>query len=381
MNRRWLLLAAAPVAALGLLAACSDDETTGGGDGTDSGGGGSETSTPDGGGFDSSTADGSVTDGGADVTVTATTVAKFAPLFGELPEGIAVLRNDGGAGTPLVGFAPQGRIVSVLGDGGTAEFASFAGATGQTTLGMAVDANNNVYVAVADTSGGAGVPAAGIYRILASDPTHTPVLFSQPSTLPYGFLNGLDFIGTDLFFTDSTGTIFKSDSNGVTNVWLSALSAGGGPTELAGDEQDCKLGNGFPLGVNGITHDAANIYVVNTDKGTLLKIPRIAGDAGVGGAIVTVKKDAALCGADGLLLDKDGSFLVANNKKNKVQRVTAAGVISDYYNGAPLDGPASLWIDTQGTTRRLLVTNSAFGSYNTDGGKPVPSLVSLTLAP
>lgn len=382
MNRRWLFLAAAPVAALSLLAACSDDDTPGGTVDPDGGGGGSEASTLDGsgGGGDSSNPDGNTLDGGADVVVTPTVLAKFAPLFGELPEGIAVLRNDGGAGTPLVGFAPQGRIVSILGDGGTAEFASFAGATGQTTLGMAVDGANNVYVAVADTSGGAGIPAAGIYKISAADPTHTPVVFTQGTTLPYGFLNGLDFIGTDLFFTDSTGTIFKSDANGVTNVWLSAL-VDNGPTELAGDEQDCKLGNGYPLGVNGITHDATNIYVVNTDKGTLLKIPRVAGDAGVGGAIVTVKKDAALCGADGLVIDKDGSFLVANNKKNKIQRVTAAGVITDYFSGAPLDGPASLWIDTQGTTRRLLVTSSAFASYNTDGGKPAPSLVSLTLAP
>lgn len=380
MNRRWLLLAAAPVAALGLLAACSDDDPAGTPDP-----GGAETGTPEtGGGFEAgpgsdSSIDQNVPDGAVDAALTPTVLTRFNPTFGELPEGVTVLRADGGAGTPLVGFAGQGRIVSVLGDGGYQQFAEFAGNVNGSffMLGMTVDAANNVYVAVADTSGGAAVPAAGVYKIAATDATHTPTPYATPAAAQaFEFVNGLDFIGTDLFIADSSGTIFKTDNLGVTTVWLSA-NVGIANTALAGDVNDCKLPNGFPIGVNGITHDATNLYAVNTDKGTLLKIPLGAGNAP--GAIAVVKKDPALCGVDGVVLDKDGTFLVANNGKSSIQRVTAQGVITTVFAGKPLDGPASLWIDTQGTTRRLLVTNSAFGSAGADGGVPQPSLVSFTL--
>lgn len=102
-------------------------------------------------------------------------------------------------------------------------------------------------------------------------------------------------------------------------------------------------------------------------------------DAGTAGAITVLKKDPALCGADGLIMDSDGTFLVANNAKSKIQRVTKAGVIADVSSGRPLDGPASLWIEGTGAGRHLFVTNTAFGSSAADGGMPAPSLVSLPL--
>lgn len=365
MNRRWVFIGAVPCLALGLLAACGGDDS-GSGNGADAGNNVPETSTPDSSGGGDSAIDQRSPDGGLDGSAKPTVLAKFDPVQGELAEGLTVLQ-----GTPLVTFAPQGRIVSVLGDGGVQDFATFAGAAGSFTLGLTVDPANNVYVAVADTNGAAAsTPAPGVYKVGPGG--GTPQLYTTVAAgITFGFLNGLDFIGTDLYITDSQGSIYKASNLGITTSWLSA-------NELAGDETDCKLGNGFPIGANGITHDANNVYVVNTDKGTLLKIARNP-DAGTAGAITVIKKDPALCGADGLTMDADGSFLVANNAKNKIQRITAAGVVTDVFSGAPLDGPASLVIQTQGTARRLLVTNSAFGSASADGGKPAPSLVSLTL--
>jgi hypothetical protein len=365
MNRRWFFIASVPSLALAVLAACGSDDP-GSSPGADAGNNLPETSTTDGPGSTDSSADQSASDGGPDGSVKPPVLAKFNPATGELAEGLAVLQ-----GTPLVTFAPQGRIVSVLGDGGVQDFATFAGATGSFTLGLTIDPANNVYVAIADTNGAAAsTPAAGVYKVGPAG--GTPQLYTTISPgITFGFLNGLDFIGTDLYITDSQGSIYKTSNIGVTSAWLTA-------NDLAGDQNDCKLGNGFPIGVNGIAHDADNVYVVNTDKGSLLKIAR-APDAGTAGAITIVKKDPALCGADGLTIDKDGTFLVANNAKNKIQRVTAAGVITDVYSGAPLDGPASLVIETQGATRRLLVTNSAFGSAAADGGKPAPSLVAIPL--
>ncbi|MDB4939124.1 MAG: hypothetical protein JWP87_6096 [Labilithrix sp.] len=367
MNRRWVLITAVPAVALGLLAACGDDDD-GGAVTPDSGMNSPEGSTTDGPGGGDSALDQKAPETGTDASITATTLAKFDPVQGELPEGLAV-QHIGADTNVLVGFAPQGRIVKVLGDGGVSEFASFTNPKDTFTLGMTLDPANNVYVAIANT-GAAPSPAPGVYKIPAAG--GTPVLYTTVAAgITFGFLNGLEFIGTDLYITDSQGSIYVVNNLGITTTWITADA-------LAGDVNDCKLGNGFPIGINGIAHDANNVYVVNTDKGSLLKIARNA-DAGTAGVITVLKKDPSLCGADGLVMDKDGTLLVANNAKNKIQRVTTAGVITDVFSGKPLDSPASLWIDTQGTARRLLVTNAAFASSAADGGMPAPSLVSMPL--
>lgn len=371
MHRRWLLaLVASSIPVAVLAVACGDDDVeptpT-----TDSGGGGEESSTTDtGSATDTGSTTDTGTDGGVDANVKATQLAKFNATFGELAEGVAVLANDaGGGGFPVVGFAPLGAVVQVQPDGGTTPYAEFAGAADVFTLGMAVDAQKNLYVAIAGT-GPAPNPPPGVYRIPFGG--GTPVPFAISAGKAMAFVNGVAFKGTDMYITDSTGTIFKADAVGLTTEWLT-------DNVLAGDVQDCKLTNGFPIGANGIATDNGNVYVVNTDKGTLHKIV-VNGD-GSAGAVTLVKKDPSLCGADGLVIDKDGTFLVAVNAKNSIVRVTAAGAITTVSQGDPLDSPASLWIDTTGTGRRLLVTNAAFASSATDGGKPNPGLLSLPLAP
>src|SRR5207302_1505338 len=108
-------------------------------------------------------------------------------------------------------------------------------------------------------------------------------------------------------------------------------------------------------------------------KGILLKIKRAAdGDAGAdagdggdagAGSITVIKQDCALAGADGIAFASNGDILIANNFHNKIQRVAkAGGAIVTVTEGAPLDGPASLWVDKTGGQNRLLITNSAFGS-------------------
>lgn len=365
MKRRWMIAVLAPAfAATGILAACGDDDS---GAATSDGGGADrnvpETYQP---GEDSG-ADQQSGDGG-DASVPPTSLAKFNAAAGELPEGVAVVKLDGGGAAPLVGFAPLGKVVQVLADGGVETYGAFAANTNNFTLGLATDAQNNVYVAEAQTGASPSNPP-GVYKIPAGG--GTPALFSIPDALnPFGFVNGLDFNGTDLYATDSTGKIFKiAATTGVTSKWIDA-------TELQGDEQDCKLGNGFAIGANGIAHDANNVYVVNTDKGSFLKI---ANNAGAAGAITVIKKDPTLCGADGLAIDADGTFLVAVNAKNKIVRLTAAGDITTIYEGPPLDTPASVLIDGTGASKRLLVTNAAFGYAKVDGGTTGSSLVSFPL--
>lgn len=367
MRQRRLFLFALSFLPLSAVAvACSDDDPVTASDaGTDSSTFDSNTARPDViTQVDTGTTDpdsGDPGDGGtdaaADARITPTQLASFQTLLGQLPEGVATLTTGGGT-TTVVGFAPQGRVVQVFTDGGFGDYGTFPGATDTFTLGMAVDQAQNLYVAVAST-GPAPIPAAGVYRIPAGG--GTPVLFTINTGKPMSFVNGLAFKGTDLYITDSTGTIFKADATGATTEWLTSDT-------LAGAVNDCNLGNGFPIGANGIVADADNLYVTNTDKGAIHKIP-ITADGGAG-TITQLVKDPALCGADGLVLDKDGSFVIAGNAKNNIVRVTPAGVITVLSEGPPLLNPASVTFEGTGAARRLLITNAAFSKQGTDGGNP-----------
>lgn len=333
--------------AMSAAAACDDDPTNP-----------AIAQAPDAGGTDASATPDVATPPGP---VVPAVVARFDPSTYELAEGVAVID-----GVPLVGFAPQGRIVSVLPDGGTRTYASFASASSTYTLGLAVDPAKNLYIAVGQ-SGASPVPAPGIYRVGTGG--GTPAAFAVPTSPAMVFPNGLDFIETDLFVSDSSGKIFRVDASGNSTVWLA-------DAELAGSQAACGSTNGFDIGTNGIVHDDANVYVVNFDKGALLRIARQSN--GSAGTMKVLYKGCDLFGADGLLLEKPGTFLVANNAKNRIQRLVVQNdqaTLTTAAEGRPLDGPASIIRDGQ----RLLVTSSAFGSVGVDGGAPAPSLLSAPL--
>jgi len=98
------------------------------------------------------------------------------------------------------------------------------------------------------------------------------------------------------------------------------------------------------------------VYVTNTDKGTLVRIP-IQPDGAAGTAALAAGPSCdELNGADGLAIAPDGSFVVAVNHQDKLVRIDRKGAITTIAAGAPLDFPSSLAFD--GGT--LYVENFAF---------------------
>lgn len=361
MKRRWFLLLCVPAStAATFLAACGDDDNTV----TTRPEAGADVSQPD-----TSVPDSAAPDTGTDAAamLVPTVAAAFSAAQFELAEGLAVHQ-----GLPLVGFAPQGRLAKILPDGGQATFAAFASPADTFTLGLAVDGQNAVYVAVA-ASGASPVPPPGVYKV---DPDGgTPAPFSSADAGTFAFPNGLDFVGTDLYVSDSaTGKILKVAPDGSTTEWVANV-------ELMGDVAACNSPNGFPIGVNGIAHDDAFVYGVNLDKGSFFRIARQT-DGGAG-AVEVLYKNCDFFGADGIVRDADGTFLVANNPKSRIDRVTITGTTAAFTTvamGPPLDGPASLAIEGAGATRRLWITNSAFASASApDASAANPALLSAPL--
>jgi hypothetical protein len=130
--------------------------------------------------------------------------------------------------------------------------------------------------------------------------------------------------------------------------------------ELQGDPSACGgSGNDIAIGANGIIHDGQYFYVSNTDRGLIVKIPRVP-DGGVdAGDLIVLAQDCELAGADGLAFATNGDLLVANAYKSKIQRVSKnTGAITTVAEGPPLEGPSSLWPDG----KRLLISNLGYAS-------------------
>jgi hypothetical protein len=374
------------LAAASFVAACGDDDSAA----TPGQDGGPDTTTPPPppppgpGGDDGGDPDSGIQDAAQDVTdeLTFTTLTAFKPppTDYELPEGVITVGGD-----PIVSLAPEGRLVKVLADGGYSTFAQFLPSQEALTTGLAADATN-IYIAVAaNPFGTAPAPLPGIYKVaIASgggiappNPTATPVN-NTPGT--WSFPNGLVLEGSTLWVSDSSGKIMRiADPDGATpdvTEWIA-------DPDLVGDDTKCNTGNFFALGVNGLAADANYFYGVNYDKGIFFRIKREQ-DGGPG-TIEKLYENCDFSGADGITLDRDGSFLVANNLKHRIDRVTIAGTTATFKTiaeGPPLDSPATPFIDGTGAARRLLVTSSAFGrAFNGDASVQATAKPALLSAP
>jgi sugar lactone lactonase YvrE len=362
MSKRIVFLFGAPAVTLGVLAAACGDDDNAVSPGPDAGR--DVTTTTDTG----TQPDVGQPDADAGVEkLTFTELAKFNAEAFELPEGVVMH-----GGMPLVSLAPQGALVHVLADGGAELFSSFTAPQDIFTVGLAVDGNNDVYVAVAAT-GLNPSETPGVYKIPGGG--GDPAQFDDGAET-MGFPNGLDFIGTDLMVSDSAmGSIFRVQSDGTTTVFKNDPA-------FAGDLAACGSPNAFAVGINGIAHDANFIYGVNFDKGIFFRVSRADLDAG--GAVETLYQNCDFAGADGIAIDTNGTFIVANNLKNRIDRVTINGTTATWVTIGTstmptMQGPATPYIDTTGASRRLLVTCPDFGLAFTDAGAARPNLLSAPL--
>src|SRR5206468_13022075 len=131
--------------------------------------------------------------------------------------------------------------------------------------------------------------------------------------------NGLAFgPGGDLYVTDSIlGAVWRLPRGGGTSeIWeQSPLLAGTGV-----------FGLGFPLGANGIGYRNGELFVTNTEIGSIVRIPVLPD--GSAGTPRLVAQGAALFGADGITVDVAGNLYVAVNPQSTIVRVAPAGAVT-----------------------------------------------------
>jgi sugar lactone lactonase YvrE len=317
----------------------------------------------------------------------------FAQL--EFPEGVAVdkignvyvsVRQSPMGPLPLSDqlwkFSPSGEK-TVLAD---------FGLPGGGGCGLAVDAEGNVYMARTE----AATPYNGVYRLDAEG--HIALV---PGTENIVFPDGLalDKQG-NLYITEvyshgpaagtfGQGGIWRVPRAGTAEVWLRHDLLTGLPPSLFS----------HPTGANGIAFYLGSLYVVNTDKALVVRIPVLpdgsAGQPEVWAEVQDVpqslfyQSQAFPLMLDGLALDVHGNAYIAVPSRLAVLRINAPDRSQETVAVfqfmpvnvpvAPLDAPFSLAFGTgMGERQNLFVTSSGIVGALVPGFPwPGPGLVKL----
>jgi sugar lactone lactonase YvrE len=278
------------------------------------------------------------------------TLVTFDVAAGELPEGVAV-DTRGNIFVSLT--APVSEIRKIAPNGEQTTLVDL-GLGGFGPLGLAVDAEGNVYAAAASFD-----PATqGVYRISA-DGTATRL----PGTEAIAFPNGLAFDQRgNLYVADSTGAVWRIPRSGEAEVWSD-------DPLLVGDGS---AGAGVPIGANGITFRTPNEVVVgNTDLATLVSIPvQPDGSAGEASAIV---EDPAILGIDGLTVDARGTIYACVIAQSTIVRFGDDGIETLASAAEGINGASSTAFG-QGPRDHRSLYGVNFGAFSP---QPTPSLFRL----
>jgi sugar lactone lactonase YvrE len=263
--------------------------------------------------------------GAAQAQATVQVVTSFNEAQGQNPEGIAIDRT----GAIFVSVSPLGDVWRIPpGSDDPQPFGHVDGITPGADfglLGLAVDVFGNVYGAVQS----ANPDANGVWRFdrFTGDATRLP------GTAAMGIPNGLAFDKqANLYVTDSArGAIWRIPWGGEAAIWLQDPALTG----------DGSLGLG--LGANGIAVQKGVFTVTNTERRTILRIPKVAGEPGSISVLTTLPVGD---NPDGVTMDVFGDAFVAMNLANAIAKVAPSGSMSVVASGDPLDFPSSVVFGT-----------------------------------
>ena len=278
-------------------------------------------------------------------------VAGFDTAAQELPEGITIDKIGNiyvTMGFPFWWAPGDGQIRKISPDGTETELAFFE--DGQGPSGIVVNARGDIYFNRPNPFD----PATnGVYQLHNDGGAER--LWGSENIV--GGANGIAF--------DKHNNLFVSDS-GLGAIWMIPAD-GTGPAFIWSDDESL-FGCPFPddVGANGVAIWKSSVYVANTGKGLLVRIPIL--DDGSAGTAEVVAGDAGSCipdvlyGLDGIALDMHGTVYALSVLQNSLIRIDPGDgsyeVLLTVEDG--LYNPASIAFGTgKGDRRSVFIANYA----------------------
>jgi sugar lactone lactonase YvrE len=224
--------------------------------------------------------------------------------------------------------------------------------------GLAIDNAGNIYACRA-------LDNPGVYQITASG-----AAIKLPGTDQIAAPNALAIDNQETLYVTETfsgdlasgefgqGGIWRIAKGGTAQLWLRDELLTGLPPALFP----------YPVGANGIGFYNNDLYVANTDKGLVVRIPVLQdGSPGSPEVWKTVEdvlesllyhSPAFPVMLDGLTIDTDGNVYVAVVSRNAIVRINANDRSQETvaaYSDCPLDAPASMALNARQDT--IFITN------------------------
>jgi sugar lactone lactonase YvrE len=282
----------------------------------------------------------------ADPALQISTTVSFDPSASENPESLVVDRQ----GSIYVSLARRGEVRKIAPDGTQSALATLPVGSG-TVNGLAIDGRQNIYAALAS-----GVAEThGVWRIATDGST------SRVAALPVeSGPNGMTF--------DRRGNLFVADSR-LSTLWRIARGSDQAEAWLQSELLAPGTGGQFPIGANGVKLWRDELYISNTDRETIVRVPLAEdGSAGTPSVYLTGVR------SDDFLFDWRGNLYAATGFTNEVVRVDAQGDRQTLLTGADgIDSPSALAFSRVRGERAVYITNLGFLS-----GRPSVQRLSFT---
>jgi sugar lactone lactonase YvrE len=251
-------------------------------------------------------------------------IAAFDPAAGQLPEGIAIDADN----NVYVGMALTGEIIRLTPDGEVVSFARLPSPGDGFLLGMEFDDAGNLYAALASFD----PETQGLYVVGPDGGDAELVVALDSEGLPNDVT--IDSQG-NVYVTNSIGgQVWRIDSNGELEVWVAddlllGVIPPGPPLNI-------------PIGANGLVFNAdeSYLYVASSELGRIVRFP--VNDDGSAGAGELIVESELLGGADGLAFDAEGTLYVAVFFSDSIMTVSPEGDLTVVAQGGLLQNPSTL---------------------------------------
>lgn len=214
--------------------------------------------------------------------------------------------------------------------------------------GIAVDANDNVYVADTSNQTIRRISSTGVVTTIAGTVGVTGSSDGPGSSAQFFYPQGMAI--------DSAGNVYVADS---ANDTIRKITPGGVVSTIAGTpgvagSTDGPAATALFNGPDGVAVDASgNLYVTDTYNdtirvitvGTTTTVSTLAGSPGIFGAVDGTGAAARLDHPRGIGLDSFGNLFVADTFNGTIRMITSAGVVTTIagtaYTAGSVDGTAA----------------------------------------